>query len=202
MTSHPQHSHVYKDSTPIKKDRPKDFINEYAIGVVNLARLTESNDLLPLALLECCNLGGTILQGFEREDGTREYLTTEDLGRCFTVKHKLALRNAEGALKATEASRAGFEPWYDEDECLEPDVCTKLLEAWHSLLSNGAVRLIAVDQLLAEGKEDLFRSQSLCQRCLEHMDELFYRQRARFWNALPDIFGVTVSDDWRVKENM
>ena len=140
------------------------------------------------------------MQAFEREDGRREHLTTEDLGRCFTAKDKLALRNAEGALKILEASRAGFEPWCDEDECLDPGRCTKLLRAWPHIFYSGAVGLITVDQLLAEGKEELFWSQGLCERCLGHMDELFYKHRARFWNALPEIFAVSVPNEWRVEE--
>ncbi|KAH9916567.1 uncharacterized protein BXZ73DRAFT_105762 [Epithele typhae] len=55
---------------------------ESAIGIVNLARLTGKESLVPLALLCCCQLGGRILKGLARPDGTYEKLSTEDFERC------------------------------------------------------------------------------------------------------------------------
>ena len=102
------------------------------------------------------------MQAFEREDGRREYLTTEDLGRCFTAKDKLALWNAEEALIIFEAIGAGFEPRYAGNECLDPEGCMKLLQTWSNIFCSGAVRYITVNQLLAEGEEDLFELERLC----------------------------------------
>ena len=64
---------------PIKKDRPADVRGPHAIGIANLARLTGSHDLLPLALLECCKLGTKITKGYTRKDGTVELLNEDDL---------------------------------------------------------------------------------------------------------------------------
>ena len=70
-----------------------------AIGVVNLTRLTESDDLLPLALLECCKLGAGITRGLQRENSTTEYLSPEDLGRGFAAKDRLVAMNIHACLK-------------------------------------------------------------------------------------------------------
>ncbi|TBU28417.1 hypothetical protein BD311DRAFT_807035 [Dichomitus squalens] len=73
----------YNKKVLIDEDRPKSITGKFAIGVVNLARLTGSDDLIPLALLECCKLDAAITQGLVHEDGTVEYLSADDLGRCF-----------------------------------------------------------------------------------------------------------------------
>ncbi len=59
------------------------FTWEQCIGVVNLARLTNTPLFLPAALYACCYLRGALLDGWTREDGTIEHLCAEDLKRCF-----------------------------------------------------------------------------------------------------------------------
>lgn len=65
------------------------FQKVHAIGVVNLARLVDEPLLLPTALLMCCSLGRDITTGFVREDGTREMLPLDDIGRCFAARTHL-----------------------------------------------------------------------------------------------------------------
>ncbi|KAH9925688.1 uncharacterized protein BXZ73DRAFT_103216 [Epithele typhae] len=55
---------------------------ESAIGIVNLARL-------------CCQLGGKLLKGLARPDGTYETLSTGDFERCFNAIPKLTSRGIE-----------------------------------------------------------------------------------------------------------
>ncbi|KAI1795299.1 hypothetical protein LXA43DRAFT_1090948 [Ganoderma leucocontextum] len=62
------------------------------IGAVNLARLTDTPLMLPLALYRCCYLGGKLLDGWTREDGTVEYLSPEDVKRCFNARIVLSRR--------------------------------------------------------------------------------------------------------------
>ena len=66
----------------LRKLYPSDFVtlqlrrrdgildNVCAISVVNIARLTGADYLLPVALAACCQLGSDILEGYTREDGT------------------------------------------------------------------------------------------------------------------------------------
>ena len=72
---------------------------------MNLACLTGSNDLLPLALLECCTLNADIVNGYTREDSTIEYLSPADIGRCFAAKDALALQTAAACLGVFEDAR-------------------------------------------------------------------------------------------------
>ncbi|RDX46351.1 hypothetical protein OH76DRAFT_1485594 [Lentinus brumalis] len=64
----------------------------YAIGVVNLAHLTQTPSMLPLALYDCCYLGGRVVRGWARDDGTVEHLSLEDLERCMDGSTALATR--------------------------------------------------------------------------------------------------------------
>ncbi|KAM5539617.1 hypothetical protein V8D89_006726 [Ganoderma adspersum] len=66
-------------SDKLKVDmRPED-----AISVVNLAHLTETRSLLPLALYACAYVDNALLfDGWTREDGTVERLADADLRRC------------------------------------------------------------------------------------------------------------------------
>ncbi|TFK84831.1 hypothetical protein K466DRAFT_601694 [Polyporus arcularius HHB13444] len=78
------------DFSTLEKRRDEEVPDAaYAISVVNIARLTGADYLLPVALAQCCQLRSDIVKGFRREDGTCEYLSTVDLGRCFQAKELL-----------------------------------------------------------------------------------------------------------------
>ena len=56
-----------------RKVRPNILIQAHAaIGVVNLARLTDVTSLLPTAIYECVRLGSAILDGWRGDDGVVE----------------------------------------------------------------------------------------------------------------------------------
>ncbi|PIL26161.1 hypothetical protein GSI_11916 [Ganoderma sinense ZZ0214-1] len=82
---------------------PPKFERPHCIGVVNLARLTGQDKMLPGALMACCQLGAEIADGFPREDGSpdgaRETLSAADLARCFVGRAKLLEWNARATLR-------------------------------------------------------------------------------------------------------
>ncbi|KAI0753723.1 hypothetical protein C8Q74DRAFT_1320211 [Fomes fomentarius] len=84
-----QQSLDYLRTIVCSKGPPVWRLRQYSIGVVNLTRLTGAHHLLPCALMQCCSLGSSVVDGFAREDGTREYLSPQDLGLCFNAKDKL-----------------------------------------------------------------------------------------------------------------
>ncbi|TFK84837.1 hypothetical protein K466DRAFT_601699 [Polyporus arcularius HHB13444] len=59
------------------------------IGVVNIARLTNTFYLLPVALMDCCQMDSGLVKGHQRKDGTFERLTDDDLERCLKATGKL-----------------------------------------------------------------------------------------------------------------
>lgn len=72
------------------------FEKLHVIGVVNLARLTGEDTILPTALLACIvSLNGEqLFGGFLREDGSKEMLSTADLALCFEAQARLSAAKA------------------------------------------------------------------------------------------------------------
>ena len=78
---------------------PPRFHTVHAIGVVNLARLTGCETILPTALFQCCQLGKELVSGFERSDGTLERLSTHDLELCVVARANLMKESVDMALR-------------------------------------------------------------------------------------------------------
>ncbi|EJF58693.1 hypothetical protein DICSQDRAFT_35215, partial [Dichomitus squalens LYAD-421 SS1] len=67
------------------------FRPAHSIGVMNLARLTQTSDIMPAAFWICCNLDIDHLQaGFKRNDGTVETLSRTDLVNVLIARQELA----------------------------------------------------------------------------------------------------------------
>ncbi|PIL26302.1 hypothetical protein GSI_12058 [Ganoderma sinense ZZ0214-1] len=182
----------------VTKDRPATISRKHAIGVVNLARLTERDDLLPLALLECCKLGADITQGFAREDGTREYLSPEDLGRCFAAKSRLVALNIEACLRIFASARVDYPSCGNEgDTCFHPEICEYNLKEHRRAFIDYHLRSLSVDCLLAEDREELYPFKYLCQNCAYYVDNLIQQEQWKLWCALPRLFNVLV-EGWGV----
>ncbi|KAI0742371.1 hypothetical protein C8Q80DRAFT_1238079 [Daedaleopsis nitida] len=77
-----------------------------AIGAINLARLTNTPSILPLAFYICATLGPDIARGYLREDGTVEYLSHEDLYHCLRLKEKLVAENVRAAYFVLQYARS------------------------------------------------------------------------------------------------
>ena len=69
----------------------------HAIGAINLARLTNTTSILPLAFYICATLGSDLARGFTHSDGSVERLTHEDMCLCLEMKARLAAENAHTA---------------------------------------------------------------------------------------------------------
>ncbi|EJF60257.1 hypothetical protein DICSQDRAFT_63341, partial [Dichomitus squalens LYAD-421 SS1] len=170
-----------------------------AIAVVNLARLTESHDLLPFALLECCDLEKKITQGFTREDGSREFLSPEDLEGCFAAKETLVLWNVRAAIGVSESVSVDYECHFEDETCHHMDVCKEWIQRWRRKFKRGGLSTVTVDDLMAEGKVEAYRSPNLCPNCLYHAGERIYKERQKFWNALPAYLTSLCQTDGRLR---
>ena len=168
----------------IEKDRPESITGVHAIGVVNLAHFTGSIDLLPLALLECCKLDGTIMHGFTREDGTVERLSAEDLGRCFGAKATMVLHASQACFSALE--RAELSRW-----CQRRDICQTGLARKRAEYVREYPDLIAVDTLFVRGlSESLITPNECCDLCRQEIEDSIESMRGVRWRYLPDDFDL------------
>ncbi|TBU51802.1 hypothetical protein BD310DRAFT_962923 [Dichomitus squalens] len=135
--------------------RPAGVVGQCAIAVVNLARLTETG-------------GGKVTQGFTREDGSREFLSREDLGRCFAAKETLGLWNVRTAIEISESVSVDYQYHFDDEMCHHMDVCKEWIQRWRRKFKRGGA-----------GKVEAYRSPNLCSNCLYHAGERIYKERQR-----------------------
>ncbi|OSD03792.1 hypothetical protein PYCCODRAFT_1466700 [Trametes coccinea BRFM310] len=170
--------------------KPPTFEDVHCIGVVNLARWTNTDILLPPALMACCELSATeLMNGFSREDGTREVLCREDIGRCFVGRAKLveasaliALRVFDQTLSPGCARRTECKPIFlrilDELKNNKDVVCSI---RWHD-------SVIPYIQ-----RED--RDRYLCWPCYRMLEAREEKEQQEVWNKLPELLGLTV-ENW------
>lgn len=168
---------------------PPGFWMYHAIGIVNLARLTDEVGLLLMALLVCCNIdeAETVVRGFEREDGSREQLTLDDVVLCYSAKTRLqeectriTLRvcrpQASSACKTVANCVRKFKHVLRELEDADADDPFAYMDP--------SIRVSAIEALLADDEP------RLCEHCRAMVEERDSRERVAVWAKLPEIFGL------------
>ncbi|RDX48949.1 hypothetical protein OH76DRAFT_1351594 [Lentinus brumalis] len=161
------------------------------IGVVNLARLTGAHDLLPIALMDCCQMESTLVRGYRRRDGTFERLSDGDLQLCFKAKGKLIEARAQlvyQLLSPGPSKDCPFTKCKDEvDRCRDSlasgvvsGLCTPTpLSSWTTIIKS--------------------KSPDLCMVCRNELIDRSNALRRGVFARLPSIIGVTV-DGWGKKK--
>ena len=166
-----------------------------AIAVVNLARLTDTPSLLPVALYTCCSLGGALVDGWKREDGTIEYLSPADLKRCINARNALAKEAFSLVSLIFNPTPGGF--------CRTPDACRAAL---HANLATVLARETVADSTVLDAWTDVINEGALprkangyCASCASELHVRDDRERERVWDRLLEIFDVEVpnwNQDW------
>ncbi len=156
--------------------------NCYSIGVVNLARLVGESTLLPTALLTCIYMDEDLVRGFEREDGTRETLAPEDLGRCFRAMKDIQQAKAISMRRTCQETVSAA--------CTTNSSCIAALRL---------VRLQNVTGFKSESGDpfspiDEFGDMELqtCAQCTAMVVERDKKERQLLWSQLPGLFGIEV----------
>ncbi|PIL26566.1 hypothetical protein GSI_12324 [Ganoderma sinense ZZ0214-1] len=202
---HPRSFDVWRKQTK----GPPGFTARHAIGVVNLARLTGEDTLLPVALLTCCGLNEAIVRGCKREDEdcTREQLSLDDIGLCFRA-------NPGGGQADRGRGRdvpARFRLLVEEDRPTVRDEHGGGVLGPHRgrVPAQGAmadlprrVRVLCSDRgrpglLLGFEKFRGDVRQQLCKECWAMVQDRDLAERRETWNRLLDseLLGITV-DGW------
>ncbi|KAI0819799.1 hypothetical protein BC628DRAFT_1331968 [Trametes gibbosa] len=163
-------------------NHPVGFEEVLAIGVVNLARLVGQPSLLPTALLTCCGLSGEkIVRGFEREDGSREQLTVDDISLCFDAHPRLVQESVRIALTIMKTSPS--------DKCANAAECNKIFRRMVRTLDQRAEAITHYDLYFTD--VDMFKdSEKLCQVCWTRMNERDRCLRQATWFKLPQLLGI------------
>ncbi|KAI0669074.1 hypothetical protein C8Q78DRAFT_978509 [Trametes maxima] len=164
-----------------------DFEPVHSIGVVNLARLTGETSLLPTALLACCALGKEIAQGFRRDNGTREYLSSGDVGRCFSAHGRLVGEYIRIALTV-------FNPVIS-DGCTRQRRCRTKFQAFVNGFKAGADKVEApyvFVKSLHRSLRFVYPDFNLCESCEEMVEKRAIDEQLALWKQLPEIMDITV----------
>lgn len=170
---------------------PGRLTNIHAIGVVNLARLTGHTSILPTALAVCTTLDEKIIDGFAREDGTREQLSADDLGRCFKLQKALIQANAAAVLKALSSKPSPI-------ECRHSNVCEsqleEILETHHK---QSFASFLAPEGLVPKWKpyNEQQEEYGICGVCRDMIDDVYHTEQWEIWRRLPLELGLEV-DGW------
>ncbi|KAI0683672.1 hypothetical protein C8T65DRAFT_722747 [Cerioporus squamosus] len=146
--------------------------DEEVVGVVNLARFTGELTMLPTALLGCMMLGGGLVHGFEREDGGRETLSTDDQA-LLRARIRLCARIGPACRGSRE---------YDYYSSAASERVVKLTE-----------QVVRVTDPLARASS-LFEKDVMyhCLKCHKHVEEWDNVERKRLWDQMPELLGVAV----------
>lgn len=168
---------------------PPGFETYHAIGVVNLARLTGELAMLPAALVACCKLYANIVDGLDREDGTHEQLSSDDLGRCFVAKGVLVQDAFENALLVVRPPVSAT--------CTSTSQCRKRLyhllnvvaETTDVIAKKGPLRSFVKTIWGPKDKDTV-----LCAHCWAMLNERDLNQRLSLWNNLPMVLDLPDSD--------
>ena len=170
---------------------PPSFRPIHSIGVVNLARLTGAYDLLPIALYECASLDAAeLLEGFQRDDGTREALSSTDLALCIRAQAALVRAHVERAVGFSTVT-IQYMPMH-----LYNSACKFALDnmAHANLAQVGTMsnaRALAARPWLWQGPPG---SSPPCANCMAFLRDHDLAQRRWIWNSLPHLLGVTVAN--------
>ena len=164
-----------------------------AIGVVNLARLTGALDLLPVALMECCQLESGLVTGFRRGDGTVERLSDDDLELCFKAKGKLIEARVKLVHHVVSRRGAGF------SECIS-FACDDEVGAYRAALTSGTIPgLCAPAPFEPWGPVIKRHLPKLCAKCQKSMMDQSVAMRRSLFARLPAIVGIVV-ENWGKKD--
>lgn len=164
------------------------FEKLHAVGVVNLARLTNDVDLLLMALLVCCTIddGKRITYGFTREDGSREGLTPNDIALCYTAKTRLIAASVKLTLWV-------FRPEIS-NACNTSQNCLRGFQQILKALADIADTLDQCDPSCSNAQA--FRAAlgkgNLCKPCEAMVAQREVHERKAVWAKLPEIFGINL----------
>lgn len=163
---------------------PPSFEDVHSIGVVNLARLTGETSLLPRALFACCQLEGDIINGFEREDGTREQLTQSDIGLCFVAKTRLIHEAMKIALFVLRPEVS--------DHCKTAKACRRGFTRLMGRFETRVDTVVGTDpfQVLREFTESVYEKDDWCEACYQIIHDSTRDSELSVWDRLPEIMGV------------
>lgn len=160
---------------------PAIYNERQSIIILNLARSFQLQNLIPVALYNCCQLScESLFRGVENESGGLECLSPEDLRLCLIVREKMQERMSVAARMMVSPRPC--------QSCRTRNVCRQALldmvdPFQSSLIGNTANPLRVMTRWLrAYGGW-----RKLCQGCLKQLTAKWHNEREVAWKVLMKI---------------
>lgn len=180
----------------IKPDRtlPIAALDIHAIVAINIAHVTKTPSIMPLAFLAVSRTGADVLRGCLRDGQWAEGLCLPDVDRVINGR-------AAWAEASSKALARIFAPDVSMG-CVDSRRCLKLLAAKASRLDLLMDRMWASASVLTWADEfgdsaDVFTGSKLCDSCRDMIDARELEERKMLWNTLPAMFDLTL-EGWSV----
>lgn len=161
----------------------------HAIGAINIARLTGTPSILPAAFYHCAVLREKVIKGLVREDGTKEYLSEQDLARCIRGIERLAAEFAAWCLSLSMNSlKPGQWGCKSEARCKDPgaSIVAKMIRA----ITHRSITAEALSGFDFSGTKDM------CSACVNRFEGEEQRAREKVWQRLPLTFNLAAELPW------
>ncbi|KAI1785131.1 hypothetical protein LXA43DRAFT_1100633 [Ganoderma leucocontextum] len=162
------------------------------ISVINIAHLTNTSSVLPLAFLNVCTIGGPILKGVLHGEQWcfAEGLAMPDLERVLDSRPAMMAYTSKAVARIFKPDAQGYGAGRcGSSRCQR--AFTSKAEEMEELLS----------LLYAEGMERCWAEElknksrtgwTICERCRDMVEKRDVNERKAFWNQLPKFFGLEV----------
>ncbi|KAI0691704.1 hypothetical protein C8Q76DRAFT_660872 [Earliella scabrosa] len=184
---------IYDETVWKGEEGPRRGLTEsssQAIGIVSLARLTDTPSLLPVALYICATLGNSMLNGWKREDGTIEHLSEEDLRLCINGCYALSRR-------ALEMLGNIFVP---SSSCCSPPGCETNLSLAFAEAARNSYDAYSPYILVpfTDSVDSTLEAFELCSACARELPIRELATRKDAWDKLPGLFNLVI-EGWGSK---
>ena len=164
-----------------------------AIDTVNIARMTGTPSLLPLALYQCCQLDPVnLIEGVKRSEADTEVfsLSNADVALCFRAKERLLKVSANVSAISLLLNRCG-----------RPEISETCTGRVYGISTSGVLRLdqdlttdpLGYDPSMDEEAEPQYVAigdVELCRICRREMASRVRSAKQRIWSELPSYFDL------------
>ncbi|KAM5544921.1 hypothetical protein V8D89_001819 [Ganoderma adspersum] len=171
----------------------------YTIEALNLFRLLDRPEMIPVALYECCQHGPAfLLQGTTRKDGvTQESLSPSDLELCFQVRGELVRATVHLLTELCESYTARLLQASSSPSCSSPAMCLgslkTLLEKCHENLRD-CIFPDPLDSYYIAMLDNVVYNEELCGACADVFQAECSQLRKKIWASLPRLMKVEVAE--------
>ena len=172
-----------------------------AIEALNLFRLLDRPEMIPVALYECSQIKpGFLLRGAFRSDGvTREHLSPSDMELCMEARDDLVQATALLLMRLCEASEARILQVSNNNQnagCLSPRTCMENLRIVTERGHRDLRECIFADPLCTyytSTAESMPLTGEICGACGDVLRAAYSQERRTLWRSLPKLAGVEVT---------